>query len=102
MTKKMSASPKSSLKGKATMAKSKLSKLNGMFVGENGDVRRTAEGAVVAWATKDGTMFGDFLPGLQLNRIRIQYQIPSQSSACDDWTEIVREGKIVNGRHVPA
>ena len=33
-----------------------------VWVGQNGDIRKSEKGDVLGWATKDGTMFGELLP----------------------------------------
>ena len=32
-----------------------------VWIGENGDIRQTRDGPLIDWATKDGSMFGEFL-----------------------------------------
>ena len=47
-----------------------------VWVGENGDIRKSKNGQILGWATTDGTMFGDLLP-FKKNKMQKDPRIPS-------------------------
>ena len=47
-----------------------------VWVGENGDIRKSKNGQILGWATTDGTMFGDLLP-FKKNKMQKDPRIPT-------------------------